>query len=57
MAEQPKRANRPDWLFAPLGEIESYRRLREAVDRPGALCVTGGIRVIELPAGREAAHD
>ena len=25
--------------------------------RPGALCVTGGIRVIELPAGREAGHD
>ena len=41
MSEQDKRADRLDWLFAPLEEIESYRMLREAVNRPGTLCVTG----------------
>jgi len=41
MSEQPKRADRLDWLFAPLEEIESYRQLKEAVQRPGVLCATG----------------
>ncbi|MBQ8953928.1 MAG: hypothetical protein IJ048_07405, partial [Clostridia bacterium] len=41
MSEQPKRADRLDWLFAPLEEIESYRQLREAVKRPGMFCATG----------------
>ena len=41
MSEQSRPADRLDWLFAPLEEIESYRKLREAVNRPGTLCVTG----------------
>ncbi|MBO4297736.1 MAG: transcription-repair coupling factor [Clostridia bacterium] len=41
MSEQDKRADRLDWLFAPLGEIESYRQLREAVKKPGVVCATG----------------
>ncbi|MBR3504560.1 MAG: transcription-repair coupling factor [Clostridia bacterium] len=41
MAEQVKRGDRHDWLFAPLEEIDSYRQLREAVKRPGVFCATG----------------
>ena len=42
----------PEGLLAVSGE-----GLKLTDVRPGALCVTGGIRVIELPAGRGAAHD
>ena len=42
----------PEGMLAVSGE-----GLRLVDVRPGALCVSGGIRVIELPAGREAAHD
>ena len=42
----------PEGMLAVSGED-----LRLADVRPGALCVVGGIRVIELPAGREAGHD
>ena len=41
MSEQTKRADRLDWLFAPLEEIESYRQLRSAVERGGVVCATG----------------
>ena len=41
MSEQTKRADRLDWLFAPLEEIESYRQLRAAVEKGGVVCATG----------------
>ena len=45
-------------LTTPEGMLAvSGRNLRLTDVRRGALCVTGGIRLIELPAGREAFHD
>ena len=45
-------------LTTPEGMLAvSGRDLRLTDVRRGALCVTGGIRLIELPAGREAFHD
>ena len=40
MSEQTKRADRLDWLFAPLEEIESYRQLRAAVEKGGVVLLS-----------------
>ncbi|MCI5547222.1 MAG: transcription-repair coupling factor [Clostridiales bacterium] len=43
MAEIDKKngAAKMNWLFAPLGDMDEYRALREAVEKPGVVCVTG----------------
>ena len=43
MAEIDKKngAAKMNWLFAPLNDMEEYRALRAAVEKPGVVCVTG----------------
>ena len=43
MAEIDKKngAAKMNWLFAPLEDIDEYRALRAAAEKPGVLCVTG----------------